>query len=234
MEHCSKPLILNLGKGMNMALTERAFELLHELAENNNREWFHANKDEFKSEVSQPFAQVLEAISGKLAGTALPFAGGENTMFHMNRDVRFSKDKSPYKTSVSGLLTPSGTKAEDAGVIYLCLDAFGGVVAGGFHNPDGPALGRMRDQIVARPEAFETMIASLGAARLELETDGTLKRVPRGYEACAESGCADALKLKNFVTRRDLEVTDWKAGEVADITVKFSACLSGLIRFFSD
>jgi len=166
-------------KGKIVALTERAFELLHQLTENNNREWFHANKDEFKSEVFQPFEQVLEAISAKLAGTAIPFAGCEHTMFRMNRDVRFSKDKSPYKTSVSGLMTPSGAKSEDAGVIYLCLDAFGGFVAGGFHNPDGPNLTKMRDQIVARPEAFKKLVASLQSSGLELETDGALKRVPR-------------------------------------------------------
>jgi len=212
----------------------RAFELLSDLAANNTREWYHANKGEFKGEVLQPFAQVLEEISASLSGTEIELSGGEHTMFRMNRDVRFSKDKSPYKTSVSGLLTPSGTKSEEAGLVYLCIDEAGGFVAGGFHNPDAAALGKMRDRIIGRPSQFAGLRKHLADHEIEIEQDGALKRMPRGFEDHADADYADALRLKQFVVRKDLERSDWESGQVVERVVNFARAICPLIEFYQD
>lgn len=70
-----------------------------------------------KRHLQDPFEALLEGVTAKLAGTEIPLKGGRQTTFRMNRDVRFSNDKRPYHEHVSGVLTPSGTKAEAAGVL---------------------------------------------------------------------------------------------------------------------
>jgi uncharacterized protein (TIGR02453 family) len=85
-----------------------AFAFLENLAANNDREWFNANKKTFATELERPFVHLLETLSARLADASRPLSGGKTTVFRMNRDVRFSDDKRPYKTNLSGLLTPSG------------------------------------------------------------------------------------------------------------------------------
>ena len=100
-------------------ISETSFALLTELAANNSKEWYDAHKADIKTHCLTPFGEMLEHVSNRLIDGPLPLEGSTKTMFRMNRDVRFSKDKSPYKTSVSGMLTPSGTKAEIAGMVYV-------------------------------------------------------------------------------------------------------------------
>ncbi|MEM1370834.1 MAG: DUF2461 domain-containing protein, partial [Pseudomonadota bacterium] len=106
-----------------------AFTFLRRLAINNNREWFNDNKTIYKSELEAPMQALLEELSSRLTQLPIPLSGGPKTMFRINRDVRFSNDKSPYKTNVSAVLTPTGTKQHDGGLVYLHLDATGGFAA---------------------------------------------------------------------------------------------------------
>ena len=76
-----------------------SFAFLRELGENNNRDWFNENKAQFTAHLEQPFADLLEALSNRLSDARRPLSGGKSTMFRMNRDVRFSKDKTMPATS---------------------------------------------------------------------------------------------------------------------------------------
>jgi uncharacterized protein (TIGR02453 family) len=96
---------------VDLDFTPRSFELLEELAANNEKTWYDEHRDELQTYLRKPFAVVLELATDRLAETAVPFVGGAKTMFRQHRDIRFSKDKSPYSTHISGLLMPSGTKA---------------------------------------------------------------------------------------------------------------------------
>ncbi|MEL6700467.1 MAG: DUF2461 family protein, partial [Pseudomonadota bacterium] len=89
--------------------TDKSFEFLEGLAANNDRDWFNEHKPTFQEYLETPFANLLEALSNRLADADVTLEGSKKTMFRMNRDVRFSEDKSPYKTAVSGLLTRDGT-----------------------------------------------------------------------------------------------------------------------------
>ena len=92
-------------------ISDTSFSLLAELAENNRKDWYDANKGDLKTHCLTPFAEMLEHISNRLVDSPYPLEGSAKTMFRMYRDVRFSKDKTPYKSTVSGMLTPSGAKA---------------------------------------------------------------------------------------------------------------------------
>ena len=81
----------------------QSFDFLQDLSANNDRDWFHAHKTVFATRLERPFIHLLEALSNRLQDAPRPMSGGKATVFRMNRDVRFSEDKRPYKTNLSGL-----------------------------------------------------------------------------------------------------------------------------------
>lgn len=137
-------------------------------------------------------------------------------MFRMNRDVRFSKDKSPYKTEVSGVLTPSGSKSTGGPLVYLTLSATGGFIALGVYKVDATTLNALRDQIVEHEAAFLAAVSECSAAGLEIEASESLKRMPRGYEDHAETELAPFLRMKDMLVRVELKQKDWKDGKVPE------------------
>jgi uncharacterized protein (TIGR02453 family) len=208
-----------------------AFRLLAELEANNNRDWFQAHREAIREQVQEPFARTLEAISAALADAPVPLRGGDETMFRMHRDVRFSADKSPYKTNVSGLLTPSGSKTETGGLTYLHMDSQGGFLACGFYKMPTPALNRIRDRIVAKPDTFRAVLDDLEAAGLELSADDMLKAMPRGYSDHSDAWFANYLKQKVFIVRREIAQADWVSGSVVAEAVRVATACASLLRF---
>lgn len=178
--------------------TPKLFQFLTELKANNNRAWFESNKARYEEEVKEPmlrfigdFGQRLRAISTNFRADARP-AGG--SMFRIHRDIRFSRDKSPYKTNV-GAHFPHAGGGRDAPApgFYLHLapgSSFGG---GGLWHPDGAGLQRVRERIVGRPQDWKRLRQS--GITIEGES---LKRVPTGY--AADHPLAEDLKLKDFTS----------------------------------
>lgn len=201
---------------LDQSLTPLSFELLEKLAANNRKEWYDTHKEEFEANLRAPFAEVLEAITTRLEGSISPLIGSKKTMFRQNRDVRFSKDKSPYKTSVSGLLTPSGTKKEMNGVLYIHLDATGGFMATGFYQLATSKLALIRERIVERPKRFAQMLESLAEHDLDLDRSSSLTRMPKGFEAHEAHEFAPYIKLKNFLVLENLQKSSWTGGDIVD------------------
>lgn len=208
-----------------------AFDLLRELEENNNREWFQENKARFSAMVQEPFADVLHAVSEALASADLPMSGGTHTMFRINRDVRFSKDKSPYNTHVSGVLTPSGTKSEAEGVLYLHLNSQGGFIASGYYKMKPADLGPIRDRIIDDPEQFRQVVKGLGEAGFALSKELTLKSMPQGYAEHAESWYAEYLRLQAFMVKLELQPDIWTSGKIVELAADLGQASASLIRF---
>jgi uncharacterized protein (TIGR02453 family) len=210
---------------------DTAFPLLAELEANNNRAWFDANREAIRDQVQLPFAAVLEAITAALATADLPLRGSAATMFRMHRDVRFSADKSPYKASASGLLTPDGTKNEAGGLMYLHMDQHGGFLACGAYIMSTPALNAIRDRIITKPEDFGAAIEALAVAGLSLSDDMMLKSMPRGYNEYSTHRFADDLRRKVFIVRRELVPDDWQSGAVVSEAARVARASAGLLRF---
>ncbi len=214
-------------------IDRNAFHLLAELAANNNRDWFAAHRGAIRDQVQAPFAAVLEAASARLADADVPLSGGAHTMFRMNRDVRFSADKSPYNAHVSGVLSPSGSKGEGEGLLYLHMDAQGGFLAAGHYNLGAKALGPIRDRIVADPERFKAVLDGLARNGLELSREMTLRAMPRGYEQHAGAWFADQLKLQSLMVRLDLSPEAWIGSDVVDEVTRVGKACADLIQFGS-
>lgn len=214
-------------------ISTAGFTLLSELAQNNNREWYTEHKEDFKAKVIEPFGEILDVMSERLLAHDMDFRGGPKTVFRMNRDIRFSKDKSPYKTNVSGMLTPSGDKSERNGFVYMQMDAQGGFAAFGRYNLRPAALGPIRDRILEESNTFGKILLGLKDQGLDLVREDTLKSMPRGYSEHDEHEFADELKLKNMMVRLDLPKTAFKSGDVVNTVSDTALKCKSFIRFVS-
>ncbi len=212
-------------------ISKTSFKLLRDLAANNNKEWYDAHKADLKEHCLTPFGEMLEHVSNRLIGTDLPLEGSEKTMFRMYRDVRFSKDKTPYKTSVSGMLTSSGTKSEMAGMIYVQMDNDGGWTAGGFYNLPTDQLALIRQRIIDRTQEFQDVLDGLKAAGVGLEDMNCLKRMPKGFTEYDDHPNAQDIKRKSFILRTDVPQAAWLNGDVTGIVAKLATQAAPLIRF---
>lgn len=181
------------------------FEFLRELRTHNSRDWFEKNRDWYEADVKVPmlrfiadFREHLRGISRHFSADPRPVGG---SMFRIHRDIRFSKDKNPYKTNV-GAHFPHLRAGRDAHApgFYLHLEpgrSFGG---GGLWHPDAAALKKIRDEIVGRSKEWKAL-----RGRVDVEGD-SLKRVPAGYNP-AHPFAAD-LRLKDFYSMEEFSERD--------------------------
>jgi uncharacterized protein (TIGR02453 family) len=176
----------------------KLFAFLEELRENNNREWFQANKSRYKAEVQEPllefisaFAEPLHAISPHFVASPKPVGG---SMFRIYRDVRFSRDKSPYKTHAAAQFRHREGRDVHAPGFYLHLEPGSVFMGAGLWHPDGSTLKKIRDAIVDQPDQWTMVTDGLGLG------GDSLKRAPRGYDP--DHPLIGDLKRKDFVTMR--------------------------------
>ena len=147
-----------------------ACRFYEELAENNSRDWFQDNRERYETEVRAPLEYLLDDLAGEF---------GEAKVFRPNRDVRFSKDKSPYKTNAAAVISGDG----DERSLYVQISADGLMVGGGAYWLGGEPLERLRSAIDddrTGPE-LERIVADLQAAGAQTGAHDTLKTAPRGY-----------------------------------------------------
>jgi uncharacterized protein (TIGR02453 family) len=126
-----------------------------------DKAWFEENRGLYQSDVLEPMVALLDDLSEAFAAKKIPLkAEGKRSIFRIHRDVRFAKDKSPYKTHCGATLTRSGRKMEQ-GLVYLHIDPEGCFVAAGFHQPEPAQLAKLRQAIVAKPAKVKAMQAAL-------------------------------------------------------------------------
>ncbi|WP_342074956.1 DUF2461 domain-containing protein [Yoonia sp. SS1-5] len=217
-----------------VAFTDTTFQLLEGLRDNNNKEWYAENKAAFKAACLDPFALLLDQITNRVAGEPLPLEGSEQTMFRMHRDVRFSKDKSPYKPSVSGMMTRSGTKAEMNGMAFIQMDPTGGFVAGGFYRLPTPKLNAIRQRIIDQADEFSTILDTLKSQGHQLSEMQRLTRMPKGFTQYDDHIHAEHVKLKGFIVRRAFDRDVWVSGEIAALGAVVVSQVAPLLQFGMD
>lgn len=168
-----------------------ALTFLRQLKRNNRREWFLKNRDAYENEVLSPLRMMVEELDVRFGHFAPEFVGDpKRSIFRIYRDVRFSKDKSPYKTHAAswfkhqnaGHGVGSETHGGGAGY-YFHLEPGGSFVAGGIWMPPRPSLNQLREAIAAKPADFaKTMSAPAFRRRFgKLSEEAMLTRLPRGF-----------------------------------------------------
>jgi uncharacterized protein (TIGR02453 family) len=171
----------------------RLFDFLNDLEDHNDREWFAENKERYEQDLKEPFLQFisdagprLRKISPNLVADARPVGG---SLFRIYRDVRFSKDKSPYKTH-AGAHFPLGGKGVHAPGYYLHLEPGQCFVAGGLWMPEPDALRAIRQAISDDPGAWTKARGTLD------HSENALKRPPQGFDP--EHRMIEDIKRKSF------------------------------------
>jgi uncharacterized protein (TIGR02453 family) len=201
---------------------QKAIPFLKALDFHQSREWFQENRDLFEQELREPFGDLVETLSERFAATGLGLRGDrKKSLFRINRDVRFSKDKRPYNRHLSAILSPDGTKMEQ-GVffVYVGLDRCFADVA--WWQPEPKLLLAMRNAIAARPDAFRALVTALKRNRLEFETEGRMKRAPRGFEQVTEPDLAAAIRSRHFVVQHVIDPAGIHGATLVDELVDFT------------
>lgn len=182
--------------------TPALFQFLRELKANNTREWFAANKARYEEVARQPmldFIADLPAEFNKFAPHILADAkpvGG--SMFRINRDTRFAKDKSPYKISVAAHFRHQGVAKDiSAPGFYLHIATDEIFMGGGLFHPDSQRLHQVRTAIAAHPEKWRKVIAGKEFQQQCTFWGESLKRPPQGF--AADHPLIEDLKRKDFV-----------------------------------
>jgi len=183
-------------------------QYLAELSENNNRAWFVMNKpryDILRAEFLELVVRLIAQISK--FDPAIAGCNPKKALFRINRDMRFSHDKSPYKTYFSASITASGLKKPSQGggpAYYFHIDAGGTLlIAGGEYMPPADRLRAIRLQVIADASGFGKLLKNkkLRAAYGDLQTEGQLTRPPKGFDA--DSPHIEYIKLKNFIVWKE-------------------------------
>ncbi len=204
---------------------------LRELSENNERAWFQANRDRYEAGVQAPMRALVADLVTRFAGAKIPLtADPMKATFRIHRDVRFSNDKSPYKTHAGAVLNRDGTKGT-SGLLYLHVDPKGSFAAAGFYQPDPRQLSAIRGAIAAKPKMFQAVLDGLREADLDLSPEDSLTRMPRGLEAMAESPLARYLRLRHFIARAPLEPDVLTSDALPARVFEFARLCQPLLRF---
>jgi uncharacterized protein (TIGR02453 family) len=175
------------------------------LAFHQSKEWFVENKAIYETEVKAPLVRLIASLSEEFSRRGVPLAGvGEKSIFRIHRDIRFSKDKNPYKTHAGATLTRDGAKMSQ-GLFYIHIAPEGSFAAAGFYQPDTAALAALRSAIAHRPERWARLEERLASAGLFLSQDDKLSRLPKGFDPNKNASVAETLKLKSFIVRRAIE-----------------------------
>lgn len=190
---------------MNIAAS--TFEFLESLQENNNREWFNAHKAEYERAKENVEAFIQELIN-KLS-TFDPHIdtniNAKKCMFRIYRDVRFAKDKSPYKTWFAAGISLDGRKL-DGPEYYLHIGPGNSFVAVGYWRPKKEHLDSIRQEIDYNLNTFEEVLRSGNWTAEDLSNEDKLVRAPAGYSE--ENDAIEYLKLKSFILFKPMDDRD--------------------------
>lgn len=180
--------------------TDALFSYLNDLSANNTREWFKKNRGRYESDLKEPaqrfilaMGECLPEISPSLRADPRPVGG---SLFRIHRDMRFSKDKTPYKTHAGIHFRHAAAKDAYAPGLYVHLEPSGSFVGLGIWRPGSGPLRAIREALVEAPDQWRDAVGALAAGGLELSGD-SLTRMPRGF--AADHPLASDLRRKDFI-----------------------------------
>ncbi len=211
-------------------MPEEGFRFLAQLKKHNDREWFNPRKEQYKEFVERPMEALVQAVSSECRKLGLPLhAKDKAPVMRVYRDVRFSKNKSPYKTHVAADLRRSFSNSSV--LLYLHFSPDESLLGAGVWQPDRPALLRWRQEIVAQPKRFAAVVSALEKGGLALSSEQTLANMPRGFQMYADESFASWLKLTSFITTRSLSSAESSAPGLVQQIVQFAVSARPLFEF---
>ncbi len=214
---------------------EKSLSFLKAIKNNNNKDWFDKNKPKYleaKAEFEVFVQKMINALSKfdkKIDGNML----AKNCVFRIYKDVRFSKDKTPYKTHFGAYFSPGGKKSNAAGY-YFHFEPGNMFLAGGNWQPEPPQLQAIRQEIDYNGDKLTKLIKAKSFQKYfdDLSDEDKLKTAPKGFDK--ESKYLEYLKLKSFVVYHKLSDKDFKSKNFEKFTVEGYKAMYPVIRFLRE
>ncbi|MBK8051807.1 MAG: DUF2461 domain-containing protein [Saprospiraceae bacterium] len=208
---------------------------LKELKENNNKTWF----DEHRKEYENAKSNYLRCAGDILAemqkiDSSLEVLNPKDCIFRINRDVRFSADKSPYKTNLGIVLHPHGKKFNLA-AYYLHIEPGSSFVGGGLWMPESQLLQKLRKEISYFYDDLKSVLDDPNFSNLygdlDVEAGQKLSRPPKGYEA--DDPAIEYLKLKSFTASTPIKDDVLMSEDMISACVKHFTSLKPFLSFIN-
>jgi uncharacterized protein (TIGR02453 family) len=216
-------------------LQSSTLKFLKDLKKNNNKPWFAAHRKQYE-DAKTDFASFVQTIIVKYGkkDESIAHLKAKDCTFRINRDVRFSKDKSPYKDNMGAYMSKGGKKSLFGGYYFHCQPGrcFAG---GGLWMPMPPELNKVRQEIDYNFNEFKKIIGSKKFKSvfgdLSRDAEYVLSRVPKGYDA--DNPAADYLKLKSFVAMVSLKDADLTSKNLTQKVLIAFGTLQPMLEFIN-
>lgn len=216
--------------------SRKTISFLKELAQNNNKEWFDKNRQRYEDEVRTPALSYITAMDQHMAKVSPHFivsakkVGG--SLMRVHKDIRFSKDKTPYKTNIGINFRHARGKDVHAPGFYLHIEPGSVFLGAGIWRPEGSTLRNVRTLMDEYPKEWKKLTKKL-TNQNEFELGGeSLKRPPKGF--AQEHPLIDDLKRKDFIAIRNLNVSSVYAKDFDKQTAKMFKAAAPLVKFICE
>jgi len=178
--------------------SREALKFFVQLKRHNNRSWFLKNKETYEREIKEPMVSLVLEINSQLRNLAPELVTEpKRAIYRIYRDVRFSADKSPYKTHTAALFARRGLGKHACAGLYFHFAPDELLLAGGVYMPGPKELLAIRNHIAANPKALQNTLAQRQLAALGGLQGDQLMRVPKGF--APDHPAADLLRYKQFL-----------------------------------
>jgi len=216
--------------------TRKTISFLKELNQNNNKIWFDENRQRYEDEVRTPALNYIESMDQHMAKISAHFVvsakkvGG--SLMRVHKDIRFSKDKTPYKTNVGIQFRHARGKDVHAPGFYLHIEPGEAFLAAGIWRPESSTLKNVRTLIDEYPKEWKKLTNKLTGKNNFKFGGESLKRPPKGFQA--EHPLIDDLKRKDFIAVHNLKISTVYAKDFNKQTASLFKSVAPLVSFICD
>jgi uncharacterized protein (TIGR02453 family) len=222
-----------------IGFSDAVIRFLHGLRKNNEKAWFDAHRADYESELREPSRALVDRMATLFAEHGLPLvANQKRSLFRINRDIRFSKDKSPYKTHIGIAFPWNDLKEEEWLGMYFAFEPKGArsirsYCGGGVYAPSSALLKRVRAKIATDHEELEELLGerSFTEAFPKGLQGESLKRMPKGY--AEDHPAASRLKMKEFLFMSDISADQLTSSDLPELLLERFLAGVPVLEFFA-
>ena len=210
-----------------------ARKFLRALRKNNDRDWFNANKARYEASVKAPLIELVSDVGVDLDQYSPGYVTDpKRAVYRIYRDVRFSNDKSPYKTHVAAVFAIKGPEKHAGAGFYFHFSADELLVGGGVYAPGSSELLKIRQHIAADPDELRAIVKNPTFKKLFTCIEGEqLKRIPKGFPS--DHPGADLLVYKQFLAGATLSASEVESPKISATITKHFKAIAPFIQYLN-